>query len=545
MIQKLIDNKNTVLLFLIILLVVIPIMTVMSFIFQPSTELWGHLSENLLIDYLLNTGMIVISVALLTIVIGVSCAWLVTNFTFPGVNIFKWLLVMPIAIPTYVSAYIYAGLFEPSGMIFDSVENYLGLGKELYDLIELRNVYGVIFILSVCLYPYVYLLSYSSFKEQSYCALEVGKSLGLSDKELFSRVSIPLARPGIIAGVSLVVMESLAEFGTMDYYGVRTFTTGIYRTWFAFGDETSALHLASILLTFVFIIIIIEKFSRGKSQYVNTSQKSKKIKARDLNGIYGIYACLWCLLFTLLGFILPVIQLLFWLSETYSYIFEDYYIQVIKNTVSIATIASIIIVLISIYSSYINRATDNLYIKSSLKIFTLGYSIPGVVIAVGIIIPLTMVDNFQARIFGSPLYYLSGSFFALVLCYLVRFSTISYNATESGLGKIKKNIDLTVQSFGLSNFSILKKVHMPIMKTTLITSFILVFVDIVKELPATLILRPFNFDTLAINIYELASSEQLSYIASPSLILILISLIPVILLIRKNINFGDKNEIRN
>ena len=545
MIQKIIDNKNTVLLFLIILLVVIPIMTVMSFIFQPSTELWGHLSENLLIDYLLNTGMIVISVALLTIVIGVSCAWLVTNFTFPGVNIFKWLLVMPIAIPTYVSAYIYAGLFEPSGMIFDSVENYLGLGKELYDLIELRNIYGVIFILSICLYPYVYLLSYSSFKEQSYCALEVGKSLGLSDKELFSRVSMPLARPGIIAGVSLVMMETLAEFGTMDYYGVRTFTTGIYRTWFAFGDETSALHLASILLTFVFIIIIIEKFSRGKSQYVNTSQKSKKIKARDLNGIYGIYACLWCLLFTLLGFILPVIQLLFWLSETYSYIFEDYYIQVIKNTVSIATIASIIIVLISIYSSYINRATDNLYIKSSLKIFTLGYSIPGVVIAVGIIIPLTMVDNFQARIFGSPLYYLSGSFFALVLCYLVRFSTISYNATESGLGKIKKNIDLTVQSFGLSNFSILKKVHMPIMKTTLITSFILVFVDIVKELPATLILRPFNFDTLAINIYELASSEQLSYIASPSLILILISLIPVILLIRKNINFGDKNEIRN
>ena len=545
MIQKLIDNKHNVLLFIVILLVVIPIMTVMSFIFQPSTELWGHLTDNLLIHYLLNTGMIVISVALLTIVIGVSCAWLVTNFTFPGINVFKWLLVMPIAIPTYVSAYIYAGLFEPSGMIFDSVENYLGLGKELYDAIELRNIYGVIFILSICLYPYVYLLAYSSFKEQSYCALEVGKSLGLNDRELFSRVSIPLARPGIIAGVSLVVMETLAEFGTMDYYGVRTFTTGIYRTWFALGDETSALHLASILLTFVFIIIIIEKYSRGKSQYVNSSQKSKKIKAKNLNGIYGIYALLWCLLFSLIGFILPVIQLLFWFSETYSYIFEDYYIQVIKNTVTIATIASVVIVLISIYSSYINRSTNNLYIKSSLKIFSLGYSIPGVVIAVGIIIPLSMVDNFQAIIFGSPLYYLSGSFFALILCYLVRFSTISFNATESGLGKIKKNIDLTVQSFGLSNFSILKKIHMPIMKTTLITSFILVFVDIVKELPATLILRPFNFDTLAINIYELASSEQLSYIASPSLILIIISLIPVILLIRKNINFGDKNEIRN
>ena len=538
MIQKLLDNKNTVLLFFIILLVVIPIMTVMSYIFRPSTELWGHLSENLLLDYLLNTGLIVISVSILTMIIGVSCAWLVTNFTFPGINIFKWLLVMPIAIPTYVCAYIYAGLFEPSGMIFDSVENYLGLGKELYDVIELRNIYGVIFILSICLYPYVYLLAYSSFKEQSYCALEVAKSLGLNNKELFSRVSIPLARPGIIAGMSLVVMETLAEFGTMDYYGVRTFTTGIYRTWFALGDETSALHLASILLTFVFIVIIIEKFSRGKSQYVNTSQKSKIIKVTNLNGINAIYAFLWCLVFALLGFILPVLQLLLWLPETYSYIFEEYYLQVIKNTLTIGVIASVIIVSISIYSSYINRSTNNLYIKSSLSIFTLGYSIPGVVIAVGIIIPLTMVDNFQAMVFGSPLYYLSGSFFALVLCYLVRFSTISYNAIDSGLGKIKKNIDLTLQSFGLSNISILKRVHVPIMKTTLITSFILVFVDIVKELPAALILRPFNFDTLAINIYELASSEQLSYIASPSLILIMISLIPVILLIRKNINFG-------
>jgi iron(III) transport system permease protein len=545
MIEKLINHKNIILLYFIILLTVIPILTVMSYIFQPSTELWSHLSKNLLLDYLSNTGIILISVALLSLIIGVSCAWLVTNFVFPGKDIFKWLLVMPIAIPTYVSAYIYAGLFEPSGMIFDSVENYLGLGKELYEIIELRNIYGVIFILSICLYPYVYLLAYSSFKEQSFCALEIGKSLGLNNLELFSRISIPLARPGIIAGVSLVMMETLAEFGTMDYYGVRTFTTGIYRTWFALGDETSALHLASLLLTFVFVIIIIEKFSRGKSQYVNTSQKSKKIKDRRLNGSYGMYAFFWCLLFSLLGFVIPVIQLGLWLVETYSYIFEEYYLQVIMNTVFIATIASIIIVLISLYSSYINRSTSNLYIKSSLKIFSIGYAIPGVVIAVGIIIPLTMIDNLQALIFGSPLYYLSGSFFALILAYLVRFSTISYNATESGLGKIKKNIDLTVQSFGFSNFTTLKEIHMPIMKTTLITSFILVFVDIVKELPATLILRPFNFDTLAINIYELASSEQLSYIASPSLILISISLIPVILLIRKNINFGNTNEVRS
>jgi len=243
MIKRLIDHRNTIILFIIILLVIIPIVTVISYIFQPSSELWAHLSDNLLLDYLSNTFIILIFVAISTLIVGVSCAWLVTNFNFPGRDIFKWLLVMPIAIPTYVSAYIYAGLFEPSGMVFDSIENYLGLGKELYEVIDMRNIYGVIFILSICLYPYVYLLAYSSFKEQSYCALEVGKSLGLNSRELFSRVSIPLARPGIIAGVSLVMMETLAEFGTMDYYGVSTFTTGIYRTWFSFGDENSALHL--------------------------------------------------------------------------------------------------------------------------------------------------------------------------------------------------------------------------------------------------------------------------------------------------------------
>ena len=329
MIKRFIEYKNTILLIFIISLVVIPIMTVMSYIFQPSTELWGHLSENLLLEYLSNTFIILIFVAVSTLIIGVSCAWLVTNFTFPGRDIFKWLLVMPIAIPTYVSAYIYAGLFEPSGMIFDLAQNYLGLGKELYSVVELRNIYGVIFILSICLYPYVYLLAYTSFKEQSYCALEVGKSLGLNSREIFSRISIPLARPGIIAGVSLVMMESLAEFGTMDYYGVSTFTIGIYRTWFSFGDETSALHLSSLLLTFVFILIIVERYSRGKSQYVNTSQKTKKLKAKNLNGLNNIYAFSWCLLFSLIGFVIPVLQLVLWLTETYSYIFDEYYLQVI------------------------------------------------------------------------------------------------------------------------------------------------------------------------------------------------------------------------
>ena len=543
MFSKILDYKDQIFLYFVILVVITPIITVLSYVFSPSTHLWGHLADNLLLEYLSNTFLILMFVSLISVVLGVSCAWLVTMYQFPGKDIFKWLLVMPIAIPTYVSAYIYAGLVEPSGFLFESAESTIGLGKELYNLINLRNIYGVIFILSICLYPYIYLITYSSFKEQSYCAIEVGKSLGLNKKELFRKISIPLARPGIIAGLSLVMMETLAEFGTMDYYGVSTFTTGIYRTWFAFDDDTSALHLASILLTFVFILMILEKYSRGRSKYNHSSQKTRPMKPINMSMRNGIYAFLWCLLIVLLGFIIPIIQLFLWLIDTYSYLFDSEFLEIIINTIIIGSFASVLIVLISIYASYVNRSTSNMYTKFSLKIFSIGYSIPGVVIAVGIIIPITLIDDLQAAIFGSPIFYLSGSFIALIIAYLSRFSTISFNATESGLSKIKNNIDLTAKSFGFSNFMILKNIHIPMMKTTVITALILVFVDIVKELPATLILRPFNFDTLAIHIYELASSEQLSFIASPALMLITIGLIPVIILIRKTVRY--ENEIRD
>ncbi len=543
MFSKILDYKDQIFLYFVILVVITPIITVLSYVFSPSTHLWGHLADNLLLEYLSNTFLILMFVSLISVVLGVSCAWLVTMYQFPGKDIFKWLLVMPIAIPTYVSAYIYAGLVEPSGFLFESAESTIGLGKELYNLINLRNIYGVIFILSICLYPYIYLITYSSFKEQSYCAIEVGKSLGLNKKELFRKISIPLARPGIIAGLSLVMMETLAEFGTMDYYGVSTFTTGIYRTWFAFDDDTSALHLASILLTFVFILMILEKYSRGRSKYNHSSQKTRPMKPINMSMRNGIYAFLWCLLIVLLGFIIPIIQLFLWLIDTYSYLFDSEFLEIIINTIIIGSFASVLIVLISIYASYVNRSTSNMYTKFSLKIFSIGYSIPGVVIAVGIIIPITLIDDLQAAIFGSPIFYLSGSFIALIIAYLIRFSTISFNATESGLSKIKNNIDLTAKSFGFSNFMILKNIHIPMMKTTVITALILVFVDIVKELPATLILRPFNFDTLAIHIYELASSEQLSFIASPALMLNTIGLIPVIILIRKTV--GYENEIRD
>jgi iron(III) transport system permease protein len=307
------------------------------------------------------------------------------------------------------------------------------------------------------------------------------------------------------------------------------------------GDETSALHLASLLLTFVFIIIVLEKFSRGKSQYMHTSQKLKPSEPKLLNKKDGFYAFFWCLIISAFGFIIPIAQLIAWFVDTYAYIFENSYAQLLWNTTVIASISSLLIVAVSIYFSYLNRSVKDIVTNISLKLFSLGYSIPGIVIAIGIMIPVTFLDELQSNFFGEPIFYLSGSFVALIIAYLVRFSTISFVTTEAGLSKIKNNIDLTARSFGLSKFSIIKDIHIPMMKTTIITALILVFVDIVKELPATLILRPFNFDTLSINIYELASAEQLSYIASPALLLIIVGLIPVIILTKKTINNGSVN----
>ena len=335
-------------------------------------------------------------------------------------------------------------------------------------------------------------------------------------------------------------METVAEFGTMDYYGVATFTTGIYRTWFALGDESSALHLASILLSFVFILIIIEKYSRGSRAYYHSSQKNKAPLEMKLYNKKAVLVSLWCSVIVLLGFIIPIVQLVIWLFSTFNYAFRESFYNIIINSIFIASISAVLIVFISIYSSYKNRIMNDKFTNIALKIFSLGYSIPGVVIAVGIIIFVTSIDNIQSFLFDEPLYFFSGSLVALFIAYLVRFSTLSLNATDAGLSKIKKNIDLTLNTFQLNPTTALAKIHIPMMKTTIVTALILVFVDIIKELPATLILRPFNFDTLAINVYELALSERLMYIASPSLMLIVIGLIPVIILINNTII--DKNE---
>ncbi len=529
------DTFNNFLTFIFVFIFLLPILFIFLNLFTPATEVWVHIKTYLLQEYVLNSLIIVFFVALFTIIIGTSLAWLVSMYDFPGVDIFKWLLIVPMAIPTYINAFIYSGLNDTSGIIFNFFEYSFGLGPFVYNLYNIQNIYGVIFVMSISLYPYVYLLCLPALANHSYSVFEVGKSLGLTKYQRLTKIGMPIIRPAIIAGVSFVIMETLAEYATMEYFGVSTFATGIFRAWFVLGDDISSLRLSSFLLTLVFFLIYFEGISRGKKNYNNPTNKIYERK-KDIphNKTLPIFFCSTVLF---LGFILPLIQIFYWISYSFKEIDIFFLARLIGSSFSIAFISAIVIIIFTINITFIIRLTRNIFIKISTKIFSLGYSIPGVVLAVGVITPITYMEKSFSNLFNyPPETILTGTFVLLVAAYLVRFSTIAIKTIESGFNKISKNYDLLSSSFGYSKLHTLLKIHVPILLPTIYSALILLFVDIVKELPMTLILRPFNFTTLPVYLYELAEAENLSSIGIPGLILIIICLIPVIILSRGIMN---------
>ena len=529
------DTLNVFLTFIFVFIFLLPILFIFFNLFTPATDVWIHIKTYLLEEYVINSLIIVFFVALFTIIIGTSLAWLVSMYNFPGVDIFKWILIIPMAIPTYINAYIYSGLNETSGIFFNFFEYYFELGPYIYNLYNIQNIYGVIFVMSISLYPYVYLLCLPAFANQSYSVFEVGKSLGLDKFQRLTKIGIPIVRPAVIAGVSFVIMETLAEYATMEYFGVPTFATGIFRAWFVLGDDTSSLRLSSLLLTLVFFLIYFEEMSRGRKNFDNPTNKIYERKKDTPNNKYLlIFICSLVLFF---GFILPLLQILYWISYSFNEIDVFFIAELIMSSFSIALISAIVIVIFTINITFITRTTKNIFIKLFTKIFSLGYSIPGVVLAVGVITPITYMEkSFSELLNYPPETILTGTFVLLVVAYLVRFSTISIKTMESGLNKISKNYDLLSSSFGYSKIQTLFKIHLPILLPTIYSALILLFVDIIKELPMTLILRPFNFTTLPVYLYELAEAENLSSIGLPGLILIIICLIPVIILSRGIMN---------
>ncbi len=523
------DVFNNLFVLVFTLIFLLPILFIFINLFSPSTEVWIHIKIYLLQEYVTNSLIIVFFVGLFTILIGTTLAWIVSMYEFPGVKIFKWMLIIPMAIPTYINAFIYSGLNETSGILFNFFEYYFGLGPFIYNLYNIQNIYGVIFVMTISLYPYVYLLCLPAFANQSFSVFEVGKSLGLSKYQRLRRIGIPIIRPSVIAGVSFVIMETLAEYATMEYFGVPTFATGIFRAWFVLGDDISSLRLSSILLTLVFFLIYFEEISRGKRNYDNPTNKVYERQREIPNS--SVIPILICSLILFFGFILPLAQIFYWISYSMQAINTVFLIELITSSASIALISAIVIIVFTLNVAFITRITKNIFIKLSTKIFSLGYSIPGVVMAVGVITPIAYMEKSSADLFDyPPESILTGTFVLLLIAYLVRFSTISMRTIDSGFNKISKNYDLLASSFGYSKIQTLFRVHLPILFPTIYSALILLFVDIVKELPMTLILRPFNFNTLPVYLYELAEAENLSAIGLPGLILIIICLIPVIIL---------------
>ncbi len=530
----------------IALLVSIPILAVLSSFFVSSGEIWSHLAETVLSDYISNSLLLIIGVSAGVVLTGVSLAWIITMCSFPGQKHFEWAAVLPFSIPAYLLAYIYTDFLGTTGTLQTALRSTFELGVSDYFFPEIRSVWGAILIMILAFYPYVYMLARSAFLNQSVSLFEASRIMGYNSTQSFFKVALPLARPGIAAGLALALMETLNDFGTVQYFGVQTFTTGIYRTWFGLGERPAAAQLAGFLLLFIIALILLERWSRSKiKDQTNATNRFKRIQRFDLKGFKAFGAFLICSVPVLLGFVLPVILLLSMFLNNLDSVNARFILYAL-NTLSVAAIAGLITISVALLMAYSSRLNPSKLIKGLNQFGALGYAIPGSVIAVGVLIPFGWIDNtidsFARSNFDiSTGLLLSGTLFAMIFAYVVRFLSVSYNGINSSLQKISPNIDEASRGMGYSFSQILSKVHIPILSGGLLSAFLLVFVDVMKELPATIIIRPFNFDTLAVQVYRLASDERLGESAGAALAIVLAGIIPVILL-SKTITKSRKTE---
>ncbi len=526
----------TVFVMVIAILIATPVFFVLSSIFTNSAAVWNHLAATVLPGYILNSLLLIFGVGIGVLFLGVSSAWLVTMCRFPGSRLFEWGLLLPLAAPAYILAYVYTEWLDFYGPVQTLLRDTFGWNSvDEYWFPDIRSVWGAIFLLSLTLYPYVYLLTRVAFLEQSTCTLEASRSLGCSPWKSFFTIALPLARPSIMAGLALALMETLNDFGTVQYFGVDTFTTGIYRTWFGMGERIAASQLAAVLMLFILGLILIELWSRRQAQYYQTGNRFQALNQFKLKKLRAILACIVCLIPITFGFLIPSGLLLKMTLENLDTLFNSEFLNYALHSLTLATISGVLAVLIALIMAYGVRLNSNALMRLSTRIAAMGYAIPGSVIAVGILIPIGRLDNaidaLMKSTFGIATGLLfSGTIMALIYAYLVRFLAVSLGAVESSLSKIKPNLDEAARSLGYGATRTLIKVHTPMMWSGLLTAGMLTFVDVMKELSATLVIRPFNFDTLAIRVYNLASDERLSEAAAPALAIVAVGIIPVIFL---------------
>jgi len=519
-------------------LIATPIIAVVVLAVAPSDDIWPHLASTVLPHYLANTAALASGVGIGTLVIGVGTAWLVTMCRFPMRAVFEWALLLPLAVPSYVIAYVYTDLLEYAGPIQVTLRDLFGwTSRRDYWFPEIRSVGGAIAVMTLVLYPYVYLLARAAFLEQSVCVIEASRTLGRGPWQSFIRVALPLARPAIVIGLTLVLMETLNDFGTVDFFAVATLTTGIFDVWLNMNSTAGAAQLAVVTLGVVLLLIAVERWARRKQRFHHTTPRYRVLTLAPLPSSRAALAFLACLAPVLLGFVVPAAVLLRFALAHRPGTETDSFLDLAINSLFLSSATAACAVLVGLVLAYGARASRSRLLAAATRLAGIGYAIPGAVLAVGVVVPLAAFDNAIDAVardhFGvSTGLVLSGTVFALIFGYLVRFLALSHGAIEASLAKITPNMDAAARTLGHTPMSTLRRVHFPLMRGSLLTAAILVFVDCMKELPLTLLLRPFNFETLATNVHQLASAELLEQSARGALAIVAAGILPVIALSR-------------
>lgn len=523
--------------FVIAALCLLPILAVAVAATLGGVGTLAHLAETVLAGYVGNTLALILLVATGTLCIGTGAACLVTMTDFRGRRSLEILLVLPLAFPAYVLAYAYTHILDHPGIVQTTLRDVMGWGPRDYWFPEIRSLGGAALMLVLVLYPYVYLLARAAFLGQSASTFHAARALGKTPLQAFLLVSLPMARPAIAAGVLLATMETIADFGTVSYFGVQTFATGIYTSWFSLADRAAAAQLSLGLLSFALLLAVLERRSRGEAKY-HTGQRVERLARLRLRGWNQIGAQMLCAIPVLLGAVLPIIALLIMGFGSEQNLMSRRYIGFLQNSLTLAGVAALVTVGAAIVLGYFHRVSTSRGARAAMYAGRIGYAVPGGVIAVGLLVPFAAFDNALDAVmrdwFGiSTGLLFTGSIWVLVMAYMIRFLAAAIGAYEGGQSAINPNLDAAARVLGQTSYGTLRRVHMPILRPALLTALLIVFVDVMKELPATLIMRPFNFDTLAVQAHRLAADERLEGAAVPSLVIVAVGLLPVILLCRK------------
>ena len=522
-----------------------PILAIFWFAFFPAENIWPHLIATSLPTYVFNTLGLMFGVGLLVFGIGVSTAYVVTNYRFPLQKYFEWLLLLPLAVPAYVIAYLYTDILEFSGPIQSALRSLFGweLARD-YWFPNIRSLGGAVTMMGLVLYPYVYLLARTSFLEQSPYLLDVSRLMGHSQWKTFFSVSLPIARPGIAIGVALALMETLNDFGTVDFFAVPTLTAGLFDVWLNMNNLGGAAQLAVIMLTFVLLLLGLEYMGRKRTGFQQHSGRFSRRERIELNGPARWVAFSVCFIPVLAGFLVPVVLLSKYAITYFSQSWTIEFRQYAFNSLYVSSIAAVCCAILALIVSYAKRMKHSTWIHHVGRMASMGYAVPGAVLAVGVVVPLATFDNLVDALmlnhFGiSTGLLLSGTTFALVLTYVIRFLAISIGSVDSSFSKVSPSIDMAARTLGHSPCKVLGSYHLPLVRGGLYTAMLIVFVDCMKELPATLLLRPFNFETLATHVYLFASDELIEQSALGALLIVLVGLVPVVVL-SKTISYSQQ-----